>query len=335
MTKDKITISNNHLTNFQDVLNIIETARAKAYQAVNYELIDMYWLIGERVSLMANTGAWGNKTVKELASQIQNKFPSQSGFSWQNIYRMKQFYETYKDEPKFSALLRKLSWTSNVLIMSTKTKEEREFYLTLTIKNRYSSRELERQIESGLYERSMLSKNFNPKELLDNYKGLSVLRDSYVLEFLDLPQRHKEKDLRKAIVANLKNFILEFGKDFAFVGEEYRVQVGLEDFYIDLLFENREYNCLVAVELKTEKFRATHIGQMQFYLEALDRDVRKENENPSIGLLLCAGKDDVVVEYTMSRCSTPSQIATYSLALPNKELLEQRVKELIALAEIK
>jgi hypothetical protein len=164
-------------------------------------------------------------------------------------------------------------------------------------------------------------------------EGLNALRDSYVLEFLDLPERHKEKDLRKAIVGNLKDFILEFGKDFTFVGDEYRVQVGNRDFFIDLLFYNRSLHCLVAIELKIGEFEPEHLGKIEFYLEALDRDVRKEDENPSVGLILCSKRDATVVEYAMSRSLSPALIADYKLHLPDKRILENKLRELAELAE--
>lgn len=154
------------------------------------------------------------------------------------------------------------------------------------------------------------------------------------MEFLDVPENHRERELRRSIVTNLRDFILELGKDFSFVGEEYRVQVGNKDFYIDLLFYNRELSCLVAIELKVVDFSPEHLGQMEFYLEALDRDVRKPNENPSVGLILCAGKDDMVVEYALSRSISPALIADYQLHLPNKNLLESRLRELKEIAEI-
>ena len=171
------------------------------------------------------------------------------------------------------------------------------------------------------------------KLVIKQSEGLSLLRDSYVLEFLDIPKKHKEKDLRKAIVGNLKKFILEFGKDFTFIDEEFRIQVGNTDFKIDLLFHNRELRCLVAIELKIGRFKPDHIGRMEFYLEALDRDVKKESENPSVGLILCAKKDMAVVEYAMSRTLSPMLIAEYKLNLPDKKILENKLRELVELAE--
>ena len=156
--------------------------------------------------------------------------------------------------------------------------------------------------------------------------------DSYILEFLDLPEQYSERNLKKAILENLKRFILEFGKDFSFIGEEYRVQVGGQDFYIDLLFYNRALSCLVPVELKIGKFKPEHIGQINFYLEALDRDVKKPSENPSVGVILCASKDDAVVEYALSRSLSATLVLDYTLSLPDKNLLRNKLQELTDLA---
>ena len=317
---------------FDEVISIIDNARENAFRAVNRELISMYWGIGEYVSRCVAECGWGKSVVKDFSDFIQSRYAGIRGFSASNIWRMKQFYETYCGNEKLATLSRELTWSHNLQIMSCKTDEEREFYLTLSVKNRYTFRELKRQMDSGLYERTMLSEITN-KLITERSEGLTALRDSYVLEFLDLPEKHKEKDLRKAIVGNLKNFILEFGRDFAFVGEEYRVQVGNRDFFIDLLFSNRELCCLVAIELKIGEFEPEHLGKMEFYLEALDRDIKKKFENPSVGLILCTKKDAAVVEYALSRSLSPALIADYKLHLPDKQMLENKLRELVELAE--
>lgn len=209
-----------------------------------------------------------------------------------------------------------------------KTMEERHFYITLCIKESYSSRELERQIDSGYYERYMLSKE---KLLPEPIKGLkeNPFLDSYVIEFLDLPKNFKESDLRKGLIQNMKEFILEVGKDFTFIDEEYRIQVGGEDFRIDLLFFHRGLQCLVAFELKIGKFKPEYISKMDFYLEALDCQKKKENENPSVGMILCASKDDEVVEYAISRTLSSMMVAEYKLQLPDKAVLQKKLQELI------
>jgi len=189
---------------------------------------------------------------------------------------------------------------------------------------------LERQVASAIFERTMLANETIEKAKPSDTGDLkNVFKDSYVLEFLNLPSLHNENQLQNAIVANLKNFILEFGRDFAFMGQEYKIQVGNQDFFIDLLFYHRTLQCLVVLELKTERFAPEHLAQINFYLEALDRDVKNEKENPSIGILLCKGKDDVVVEYALSRTLNPAMIADYQLALPNKKLLQDKWLEIL------
>ena len=324
-------MSDNYLVSenaFEPVLDIIEHAKNRAIRAANAEMIQMYWDIGKYVSDSVEDGGWGKSVVEDFSDFLRRHYPSAKGFSPQNIWRMKQFYETYRDKEKLSPLVREISWSNNLLILSgCKTDEAKEFYLRLCARNGYSKRELERQIDSMLFERTMLSDAKN-KQLITRSEGLAALRDAYVFEFLELPK----KDLRKAIVDNLKSFILEFGKDFTFVGEEYRVQVGNTDFFIDLLFYNRALSCLVAVDLKVGKFKPEHIGQINFYLEALDRDVKKPNENPSVGLILCASKDDTVVEYALSRSMSPTMVSEYALQLPDKKLLQEKLRELTDMA---
>lgn len=319
--------------NFDDILAIVSNARLRAAQAVNAELINMYWEIGSYISQRVKNMGWGRSVVADFSAFLQRQESSCKGFSAQNIWRMKQFYETYCQNEKLSLLVREISWSNNLLIMvGCKNDQAREFYIRLCIKYHYTKRELERQINSMLYERSMLSQE-KYKAVLAKNEGLTALRDAYVFEFLDLPESYKEKDLRRQIVSNLKDFILEFGKDFAFVGEEYRLQVGNTDFFIDLLFYSRVLSCLVAIELKIGIFKPEHLGQLNFYLEALDRDVKLPNENPSVGLILCTSKDDTVVEYALSRSLSPAMVADYTLHLPKKEILANKLRELADLAD--
>ena len=318
--------------NFDAVIAIIESAKGRALKAVNTELINMYWEVGKYLSDLCVESSFGDKVIDEVANYISRNAPTIKGFNRRGLYRMRQFYETYKDDEFVSALLTQISWTNHLLIMSkSKTKEERDFYIALTAKEHYSSRELERQLDSSYYERYMLSSDKQSCELVPQ-KVRNTILDTYVLEFLDLPEQYSERNFRKAIIENLKNFILEFGKDFTFIGEEYRVQVGGQDFFIDLLFYNRTLSCLVPIELKIGQFKPEHIGQINFYLEALDRDFKKSNENPSVGLILCAGKDDTVVEYALSRSMSPTLVSDYTLCLPDKQLLKDKLQELTEVA---
>lgn len=315
---------------FSDIIQLINQSRNNAIKAVNTELINLYWNIGQYISKQIELSVWGDAVVKELAEYLSRTEPDLKGFSDKNLWRMKQFYETYKDYPKLSPLVREISWTNNLIILSrTKTVEEREFYLRLTIQERYTKRELDRQISSAIYERTMLGNTkLSPlvREIHPNI--FNTFKDDYILEFLGLPEPHDEGDLQKGLIRKMKDFILELGKDFIFVGEEYRVQVGNSDFYIDLLFYHRGLQCLVAFELKADKFKPEHLGQLNFYLEALDRDVKKNNENPSIGILLCKDKDNEVVEYALSRSLSPTLVSEYKTQLPDKKVLQRKLQEL-------
>lgn len=315
---------------FLEIVNLIKQSRIRAIKAVNSELIDLYWNIGKHISKKVEVSEWGNSVVKDLANFIQNKEPEIKGFSDKNLWRMKQFYETYKDESKLAPLVREISWTHNLIIMSrSKTMEEREFYIKLVQKESYSKRELERQISVGFFERTVLANSKLPSKL-GNYKkdGTNSIKDNYIFEFLNLPDNHSESELQRGLVSEIRKVILELGKDFLFIAENYRLQVGKSDFYVDLLFYHRGLQCLVAFELKADRFKPSHLGQLNFYLEALDRDVKKPHENPSIGVLLCKDKDVEVVEYALSRSLSPTMVSEYKIQLPDKELLQRRLHEI-------
>ena len=321
---------------FQKVVNIIESAKERAYRKVNEELITMYRDIGEYISKQSKNSSYGDAFVQKLADFFSENYPELKGFNRRGLYRMKQFYELYQGEEKVSPLVTQLSWSNHLKIMSAcKTMDERIFYMNMCIKERLSKRELERQIDSGYYERYMLSQNPQSPALETAKKATgNIFLDNYVLDFLDVPDPMSEHDLQKSIIRNLKDFILEIGKDFTFVGEEYRVQVGNHDFFIDLLFYHRGLSCLVAFELKIGEFKPEYVGQINLYLEALDREVKKENENPSVGIILCASKDDEVVEFALSRSLSPTMVAEYNLKLIDKKLLQKKLKEYIELAKL-
>ncbi len=324
-------LPDNTQTSFNALLQQIQQARQKALAQVNTALIDLYWQIGKTISDKVQTEAWGKGVVRELAQYITQNAPDIRGFSDKNLWRMKQFYETYATDAKLSTLCRELPWSHNLAIFSRcKTQEERAFYLTLASRENYSFRELDRQISVSTFERAALTASKLSTVLRELHPSLNyTFKDSYVLEFLGLPEAHSESDLQKALTRHMKAFILELGGDFIFIGEQYRLQVGNQDFYIDLLFYHRGLAALVAFELKIGKFRPEHMGQLNFYLEALDRDVKKPHENPSIGVLLCRDKDDEVVEYALSRNLSPTLIAEYQLQLPDKKLLQAKLHELL------
>ena len=319
---------------FIEVLKTIKKAKKEAFQQVNKSLVLLYWNIGEFISEQVKNEKWGKSTVTTLAFYIKEKEPNMAGFTASNMWRMKQFYESYSYNEKLATLWRELSWSHNRRIMSLKTLEEREFYLILCNQQTYSVRELERLINSGAFERTMLSNKSNDSALSSlPQNSKNVFKDTYLFEFLDLPIPHKEKDLQQALVSSLKDFIIELGAGFTFMGQEFRLQVGSDDFFIDLLFFHRHLQCLVAFELKTKKFKPGDLGQLEFYLEALDKNVKLKHENPSIGVLLCREKNDEVVQYALNRSISPTVIADYETQLIPKELLRNKLNELYRLLE--
>jgi predicted nuclease of restriction endonuclease-like (RecB) superfamily len=314
---------------FEEVLDLIRQSRQRAYQAVNTELIDLYWKVGEHISRKLASAEWGDGVVDALARHLARTQPGLKGFSRQNLFRMKIFYETYHGDAIVSPLVRQLPWTHNLIILGQcKCHEEREFYLRTAIREQWGKRELERQIKGALFEQAIL----NPPKLSTALREIhpeaeTVFKDSYLFDFLGLPPEHSENDLHGCLLRNLGRFITELGRDFCFIGSEYPVQVGGRDFALDLLFFHRGLNCLVAIELKVGRFEPEHLGKLNFYLEALDRDLRKSHERPSIGLLLCASRDIEVVEYALSRSLSPTMIAEYKTMLPDKKLLQSKLHE--------
>ncbi|MDP3454269.1 YhcG family protein [Methyloversatilis sp.] len=318
---------------FDEIVELIRAARQQAARAVNTGLIELYWRIGDYLHRKIEADGWAKGTVVQLAAWIAQREPGLRGFSPQNLWRMRQFFVAYRDDAELSPLLRDLPWSSHLHILSrSKRSEEREFYLRMATQNRWSVREVARQLDAALFERAVLS----PPKLSTALRELhpaaaSHFKDVYLLEFLALPGEHSEADLHQSLLRNLGRFLTELGRDFCYVGSEYPVQVGGQDFALDLLFFHRGLNCLLAIELKVTAFQPEHLGKLNFYLEALDRDARKPHENPAIGLLLCASKDNEVVEYALSRSLSPALIAEYQTQLPDKKLLAAKLHEFYAL----
>jgi predicted nuclease of restriction endonuclease-like (RecB) superfamily len=355
------------LQHFEEIRQLIRKGRNKALQLAYAEQMKVYWQVGAYVNEQLSVARWGEKVVARLAAWLTEKEPGLKGFDRRNLYRMQEFYLTWHPDkiagiwarlpkivgsvspqlqetdnqgveivgsvsPQFAEIpeiLTKVSWSHHlVLLYKTKTIEEKLFYILLTIKENYPVRDLKRQISSGLYERQQLSqKNLTPFNHPHGDMIHDHFRDHYIFEFLDLKEPYNESDLQKALLLNLKQFIQELGRDFIFIGEEFQVKVGMQDFFIDLLFFHRELQSLVAFELKIDNFKPEYLGKMNFYLEALDRDVKKKHEKPSIGVLLCKTKDKEVVKYALSRSLSPALVAEYETKLPDKQLLERLLHE--------
>ena len=351
---------------FQHLYELIQKARNRALLSVNFEQLHLFWQVGAYIDQKLDKGSWGEKVVDQFSLWLKEKDPSIKNFDRRNIYRMREFFLAYHNVnfnmvannlsivgsakpkientdnkvdkivvlakpqlPDMPVWLGKTPWTHHIHILSAcKETEERVFYILLTEREKYTVTELRRQFKSSLYERQKLS---SKTIIATNHpkadKIPQVFRDRYVFEFLDLPEPYSENDLQKALVAKLKKFLLELGRDFAYMGEEYRLIVGMKDFHSDLLFFHRELQCLVAFELKTTEFEPGYLGQLNFYLEALDRDVKKPHENPSIGVLLCKTKNQEVVEYALSRNMSPALVAEYQTRLIDKGTLKKLLHE--------
>jgi len=350
---------------FAEVAALIASSRVRAVQAVNTTLIELYWQVGAFISRKIEAAEWGDGVVPQLAAYLARTQPGLRGFTPRNLFRMRLFFETYRAQAIVSALptqlpgeperaaaalalrgaarpfpvdasgqlvpalLTQLPWTHHLIILGQcKRPEEREFYLRLAIRERWSSRELERQLRGALFERSVLHPPKVSQVVQQTHAdALSVFKDAYLVEFLNLPAEHAESELHRGLLLKLKDFLIELGRDFCFVGSEFPVQVGGRDFALDLLFFHRGLNCLVAIELKVGRFEPEYLGKLSFYLEALDRDVKKPHENPALGVLLCASKDEEVVEYALSRTLSPALIAQYQPQLPDKQLLQAKLHE--------
>lgn len=277
---------NNHDNAFAEVLQMISLSREQAYQTINTLLIDLYWRIGEYISTKIKKAEWGDGVVPQLASYISKTHPGLRGFTRPNLFRMRQFFETYCDDKIVSPLVRQLPWTHNLIILSqSKNAQEREFYLRQAINERWSKRELERQVKSALFERVVLSPTKATTKLIQSYpEAIGLFKDAYMVEFLGLPDGHSEADLHEGLLNKLKDFLIELGRDFCFVGSQYPIQVGSRDFFLDLLFFHRGLNCLVVFELKvTWSSKSTHSVKQLFSYPTTspqnDSDLHNLNKN--------------------------------------------------------
>jgi predicted nuclease of restriction endonuclease-like (RecB) superfamily len=342
-------ISNDYNQLFSKVIGSIEKSKLQAFTQVNLILLKIYWDIG---GVISENSKYGKSIVKKLSEDLKFKYPKVKGYSVTNLWNMKRFYETYnhfkqsgnseqfrgldtrqKLQTLSGDLLFQVSWSNHVLILdSTETIEEKEFYIKNCIKEKWSNRELKRQLNTMLFERFVtVDKPEKLLALIPKHKKEDLVghfKDNYLLEFLGLEKNYSEKKLEQAILDNLRDFFLEFGKLLAFLGSQYVIDVGGVENRIDLLFFHRELNCLVAVDLKIGKFKAAYVGQMQKYLAALDEKVRLPKEMESIGLILCKSKNHEEVKFALAKTTSSVKVATYKTKLPDQKLIIERLSKL-------
>lgn len=307
-------------THYKDFLGEIKEkvyrAQYEAMKQVNKALIDLYWEIGQGIVLRQQRYKWGKSVVENLSKDLQKEFAGVSGLSADNLWRMRKFYLNYEAQPKLAPLVQQIGWSHNVVIMERcKDMLEREFYIKMVIKYGWTKNVLIHHIESGSYARFLAGQTNFDKALPAKYKHQAKLavRDEYNFEFLEIRDAHNEKELESAILKNMRGFLMEMGGDFAFIGNQYRLEVGEDSFYVDILLYHRRLKSLVAIELKAGKFKPEYAGKMNFYLSVLNDKVKTEEENPSIGIIVCKSKDRTQVEYALKEVNQPIGVAAYQL----------------------
>lgn len=321
-----------------EVKELIHKKQYKVLKSINSETINLYWEIGEEIYRQQEENGWGKSIVQVLSKELQKEFPGAKGYSAANLWRMRNFYLSYRNSERLAPLVREISWSNNIIIMEKcKDDLQREFYIQMTKRYGWTKRILANFVEAQTYEKYMLNQtNFDitlPKER--RIQAKLAVKDEYTFDFAELSPEYSEYELEMQLVNNIRAFLIEMGGDFTFIGNQYHLTVGSRDLYIDLLLFHRRLRSLVAIELKIGEFEAEYAGKMQLYLTALDEQVKLADENPSIGIIICKTKDKTYVEYALKQTNAPIGVATYQLSnsLPEnmKEMLpepEEIVKKL-------
>src|SRR5574344_1529249 len=323
-------IIKNDNKDFIEFIKMYEDAKKNAYyeisNIVNKTTVDLYWNYGKKINELSKDAKYGDKIVPKLATWFKDNYPELKGFSRPNLFKMKQFYETYYKNEKVLPMARKLSWSNNIIILSScKNNDENLFYMQFCLQNKLSKRELERFIKSSYYERYKLSNN-NLNDMLpikkDNIIENKIL-DTYALEFLGLKEKHSEKELKQSILNNLKMFFLELGGNLSLIGNEVKIKLDNKTYYIDLLMYHTSLNCYIVIELKIGEYKAEYASKIQLYLSIMDKEYK--NINPSIGLILCKGKNNNVIKYSFNKKLNKIEISNYLTKLPDKKILEKEM----------
>ena len=319
----------------------VRSSQYEALRAVNKILSSLYWDIGRLIVERQANSSWGKSVVEQLAKDLQMEFPGVRGFSTSNLWRMRQFYQTYAKNEKLAPLVREISWSHNIVIFEKcKDALQREFYIRMARKFGWSKNVLVHQIENQRYEKTLLNQtNFDQTVSAEiRQQAKLAVKDEYIFSFLELEDEHSERQLEQALLSRVEHFLQEMGGAFTFLGSQYRLEIEDEEYFIDLLLYHRRLKCLVALELKIGKFLPEYVGKMQFYLAALDDQVRMSDENPSIGIILCKSKKRTVVEYALRESAKPIGVATYRVVsslpddlrnqLPSPEQIEKLLPEI-------
>lgn len=315
----------------------IQAAQYAALRAVNKTLVRLYWDVGQLIVERQHSEGWGKGVVEQLSNDLRAAFPGVGGFSVQNLWYMRQFYQEYSAAPKLQPLVGEIGWAHNLLIMSRcKNAHEREFYLRMTRKFGWSKNVLAHQIDNQSYEKSLLGQTNFDKALTPALRAQAKLavKDEYTFDFLELGDKHSERELERALMTRIEDFLRAMGGMFAFLGSQYRLEVEGDEYFIDLLLFHRRLRSLVAIELKIGKFEPEFVGKMQFYLAALDAQVRQDDENPSIGIILCKEKKRTIVEYALRDARKPIGVATYAITKSLPKALQGQLPSPEAIARL-
>lgn len=317
----------------------VRQAQYEALKAVNVQLINLYWEIGKSIA-EKQSESWGKAIVPTLSKELQTEFPKLSGFSTTNLWLMAQFYSEYHTDINLQPLVGEISWTKHTVILSKcHNSLERKFYTLATKKFGWTKNVLIHQIENKTYQKYLLNQTNFEHTLPNSIKNQAVLaiKDEYTFDFLELSEQHSERELENALIQNIRNFLLEMGHQFAFIGNQFRLEVGNKEYFIDLLLYHRKLTCLVAIELKVGEFLPEYKGKMEFYLAVLNETLKLPNENDSIGIIICKEKNRTIVEYSLKTSTLPIGVATYTTTtqlpadlqklLPDQKTISEKIEK--------
>ncbi|HNY51674.1 MAG: hypothetical protein BWY69_01594 [Planctomycetes bacterium ADurb.Bin401] len=338
----KNSIAKGYVVFLREIKQRIRAAQYEALKAVNHEMIRLYWDIGRMIVEKQEKEGWGKAVVETLAGDLQKEFPGVQGYSARNIWYMRTFYTVYRKNEKLQPLVAEISWSKHLVIIDRcKDNLEREFYIHMTRKFGWTKNVLIHQIENKTYEKTLLNQTNFSKTLPEKIKNQArlAIKDEYSFDFLELGEEHSEMELERALISRVNRFLVEMGGAFAFLGNQFRLEINGKEFFIDILLYHRRLKCLVAIELKIGEFKPEFAGKMQFYLAALDDLVKMPDENPSIGIILCKEKDRTIVEYTLRESKKPIGVAKYKVVarlpkefkgeLPEPEDVRRLLKDMV------
>ena len=343
MTEKNSSILSPEYLNFKNEITArIRSAQYEALKAVNKEMIALYWEVGKRITEQQTALGWGKSVVENLSRDIQKEFPGIKGFGVRNMWDMARFYAEYQFDEILQPLVAEISWSKHIVIL-TKCKEtrQRQFYILATKKYGWTKDVLINKIEAKTYENYLLGQSNFDKTLPDEIKNQAILalKDEYTFDLVGLAEEHSEYELEQAIIKNIRAFLMEFGTDFSFIGNQYRLEVDGKEYFIDLLLYNRRLQAMIAIELKIGEFQPEYKGKMEFYLNILNDTIKLPHENPAIGIIICKSKSRMIVEYALKSSNMPIGVATYTLSselpeaykklLPTSEEIAQKIELLI------